>query len=170
MERDPTIRVTRPAPIADPAVFRDLMSRFASGVTVVTAVSREGRPHGMTASAVAGLSLEPPLILLCVDLSSDLHPILCETHAFALSILATGQESLSRRFAAELPDRFEGVRVIRGIDGLPLLEGALAHITCRKWGQYIAGDHTIFVGQVSGGSIFDQKPLIHFDRGYRTTQ
>ena len=157
---------SKATPVASPEVFRDLMSRFPSGVTIATVLDERGRPHGMTASAVAGLSLEPPLVLICVDRSADLHPILCAAQSFALNVLAADQESLSRRFADDHPDRFTGIAHAPGVDGLPLIEGALAHITCRKWGQYFGGDHTIFVGQVSGGRIFDRPPLIHFRRGY----
>ncbi|MBI4503172.1 MAG: flavin reductase family protein [Gemmatimonadetes bacterium] len=157
-----------PAPVASADLFRDLMAGFASGVTIATALDSAGQPHGMTASAVAGLSLEPPLVLLCVERTADLHPVLCEAESFALSVLAADQEWLSRRFADSHPDRFAGVPWTAGLDRLPLIEGALAHITCRKWGQYWGGDHTIFVGQVSDGRVFDCKPLIHFHRGYGT--
>jgi flavin reductase (DIM6/NTAB) family NADH-FMN oxidoreductase RutF len=151
-------------------LFRELMSRFASGITVATALDGKGRPYGMTASAVAALSLEPPLVLICVDQAADLHTILRDAPAFALNVLAAGQEALSRRFAEERTDRFEGVPFSQGADGLPLLDGALAHITCRKWGQYFGGDHTIFIGQVSGGAIFERNPLVHFRRAYGTVQ
>ena len=157
-----------PAPVASADLFRDLMAVFASGVTVATALDSAGQPHGMTASAVAGLSLVPPLVLLCVDRSASLHPVLSEAESFALSVLAADQEPLSRRFADDHPDRFAGVAWAPGRDGLPLIAGALAHITCRKWGQYLGGDHTIFLGQVSGGAVFDRQPLIHFHRGYGT--
>ena len=156
----------RPAPVATPDLFRELLSNFATGITVVTALEPSGAPHGMTASAVASLSLEPPLVLVCVDRTADLHPILSETDAFALSVLAADQEQLSRRFAEDRPDRFAGVPHTIGIDGLPLLDGAVAHITCRKWGAYSGGDHTIFLGQVSGGAVYDRKPLIHVRRKY----
>jgi flavin reductase (DIM6/NTAB) family NADH-FMN oxidoreductase RutF len=156
----------RPTPIATPSLFRDLMSCFASGITVVTAFDRSGKPHGMTASAVASLSLEPPLVILCVDREADLHGILEHTRSFALSVLAADQEHLSRRFAEDRSDRFQGVPHQMGLDGLPLLDGALAHITCRRWGMYGGGDHTLFIGQVSGGTVFDKQPLIHYRRGY----
>ena len=133
---------------------------------MVTARDKRDRAHGMTASAVASLSLEPPLVLVCVDRTADLHAVLAETDSFALSVLSEGQESLSRRFAEDHPDRFDSVSHVEGFDRLPLIDGALAHITCRKWGSYLAGDHTIYIGQVSGGHIYDRKPLIHFDRGY----
>ena len=158
----------RPTPVATPDLFRDLLATFYTGVTVVTALEPTGAPHGMTASAVASLSLEPPLLLVCVDRTADLHAILSETGAFALNVLAHDQEQLSRRFADDRPDRFVGVPCSKGIDGLPLLDGAVAHITCRKWGAYGGGDHTIFLGQVSGGTIYDRKPLIHGRRKYTT--
>ena len=156
----------RPTPIATPALFRELLSGFASGITVVTARDAKDRPHGMTASAVASLSLEPPLVLVCVDKTADLHGILAETDAFALNVLSEEQESLSRRFAEDRSDRFDTVPHTEGFDRLPLLKDALAHITCRKWGSYLAGDHTIYIGQVSGGEIFQRPPLVHFRRRY----
>ncbi len=159
----------RPTPVATPALFRELLSGFASGITITTALDRSGRPYGMTASAVSGLSLEPPLVLICVDHAADLHVILSEARAFALNVLAADQEHLSRRFAEDRTDRFDGVPHTIGRDGLPLIDGALAHITCRKWGTYGGGDHTIFVGQVSGGETFPRRPLVRFRRGYRTT-
>jgi flavin reductase (DIM6/NTAB) family NADH-FMN oxidoreductase RutF len=155
-----------PVPIASSALFRDLMANFPSGVTIATALDAKGRPHGMTASAVSGLSLQPPLVLICIDHTSDLHGILSDTRLFALSILSADQEHLSRRFADDRPDRFDGVAYTIGLDGLPLIDGALAHITCRKWGSYGGGDHTIFIGQVSGGELFARQPLLHFRRGY----
>jgi flavin reductase (DIM6/NTAB) family NADH-FMN oxidoreductase RutF len=156
----------QPTPVATPSLFRDLMACFASGITVVTAFDPSGRPHGMTASAVASLSLAPPLVVLCVDRTADLHAILENTRSFALSVLAANQEHLSRRFAEDRPDRFDGVAHTLGFDGLPLIDGALAHVTCRRWGMYGGGDHTIFVGQVSGGTVFQRQPLLHFRRGY----
>src|SRR5262249_11321058 len=146
------------APIASSSLFRDLMSRFASGITIVTAIKPDGRPHGMTASAVASLSLQPPLVVVCIDKNADIHPIMDTTRCFALSILAADQEPLSRRFAEDRADRFEGVAHTIGMDGLALIDGALAHITCRKWAAFPGGDHTVFLGQVSGGALFERKP------------
>ena len=142
---------SRFAPPASAAQFRQLLSGFASGVTVATAVDHAGRPYGMTASAVSAVSLEPPLLLVCVDHAADFHAILSRAERFALSVLAADQEHLSVRFAADRPDRFSGVPHTVQADGLPLVDGAAAHITCRKWGAYEAGDHTIFIGQVSDG-------------------
>ena len=156
--------------IATASQFRHLLSGFATGVTVATALDQAGRPQGMTASAVSAVSLDPPLLLVCVDRAADFHAVLSRADRFALSVLASDQEDLSRRFAAEpAHDRFAGVAHRLGRDGLPLLTGAVAHIVCSKGAAYEAGDHTIFVGQVSAGELFEGRPLIHYRSRYTTT-
>ena len=91
----------------DPAQFRQLLGRFATGVTVLTTRDARGRPIGMTASSVASVSLDPPLLLVSVDRRHDMHPAMQAASRFVLNVLAADQEALSRRFAAEHPDRFE---------------------------------------------------------------
>jgi len=155
-------------PGISPEEHRTLLARFASGVTVATAVDAAGRPHGMTASAVCSVSLDPPMLLVCVHHTSDFHPVLSRVQWFALSVLAHDQESLSRRFAAELPDRFDGVGVLAGPHGLALIDGAAAHIICERTERIEAGDHTVFFGRVMAGKVFDRLPLLHFRGGYGT--
>src|SRR5881628_156588 len=118
----------------DPAQFRQLLSRFATGVTVVTTRDPAGRPVGMTASSVASVSLEPPLVLVSVDRKNDMYPALQAAKRFVLNVLAADQEAISRRFAAEHPNRFDGVGYTENEDGLPLLDGVLATIACEKHG------------------------------------
>jgi flavin reductase (DIM6/NTAB) family NADH-FMN oxidoreductase RutF len=146
--------------------YRTLLSRFATGVAVASAVDARGRPNGMTASAVSSVSLEPPMLLVCVDHTADFHAVISKAPHFALSVLADDQESLSRRFATDMDDKFEGVRYHRGPEGLPLLENAVAHILCQAAGTHEAGDHTVFFGIVFGGEVFNRPPLIHFRGGY----
>ena len=146
--------------------LRQLMGQFATGVTVVTAVDGEGNKAGMTASAVAAVSLEPPLILVCVNSKDPLHPVLKNAAAFAVNVLANDQESLSRRFADKAADRFAGVDCSAGPSGVPLLAGALANLVCVPWSTHSGGDHTIFVGQVIQGAAFDGDPLLHFRGNY----
>ena len=154
---------------ADSAEFRRLLSRFATGVTVVTALDAQGQPAGMTASAVSSVSLEPPLLLVCVGHRADFHPVLAAAPRFAVNVLAADQEHLSRQFAASDADRFAGVRYRSGPQGVPLLEGVVAHIRCDRWGRQEAGDHTVLFGLVTGGEIFDRPPLLYFRSGYTST-
>ncbi len=153
---------------ADLAQFRQLLSRFATGVTVATTVDGHGRPVGMTASAVSAVSLEPPLLLVCVSHAADFHEALATADAFALNVLANDQEPLSRTFAEKGTDRFAELDYDMGPNGQPLISGVTAHIFCSKWGQRTVGDHTIFFGQVVGGAVFDRPPLVHYRSRYTT--
>src|SRR5205823_14905662 len=93
----------------DPAQFRQLLGRFATGVTVLTTRDAAGRPVGMTASSVASVSLEPPLVLVSVDQKNDMYPALRAAQRFVLNVLAADQEAVSRRFAEDHPNRFDGI-------------------------------------------------------------
>jgi flavin reductase (DIM6/NTAB) family NADH-FMN oxidoreductase RutF len=153
-------------PGADPALFRQLLGRFATGVTVVTTRDPAGRPIGMTASSVASVSLHPPLVLVSVDQANDMHPALRAAQHFVLNVLAADQEALSRRFAAEHPNRFEGIGYRETRHGLPVLDGVLASIECEKQAEAPGGDHTVFFGLVTGGSVSDHRPLLYYRGGY----
>ena len=150
----------------DPPLFRELLGRFATGVTILTTRAADGRPFGMTANAVASVSLEPPLVLVCVDRTRDMHDVLRDAPRFALSVLAADQEALSRRFAEDSADRFAGVPLVEGPHGLPLVRGAVAHLVCARRDAVAAGDHTIFIGLVIGGTPFDRPPLVYFRAAY----
>lgn len=150
----------------DPQAFRHLLGSFATGITVLTTRDESGEPIGMTASAVAAASLDPPLLLVCIGKQASCHDILVATHAFVLNVLAEGQEELSNRFASDATDRFRNVAHSTGHEDLPLLEGVAAHIVCRMWKNVDAGDHTIFLGSVVRGSVHDRAPLLHFRGAY----
>ena len=150
----------------DPDAFRSALGRFASGVTILTARDAAGNDHGMTVSAFCSASLTPPLVLACVDKSSDLHAILSKASHFGISILAEGQEALSRRFA-ELPaGRFDGIGFSRGESGVVLLDDAIAHLECKRLNRHDVGDHGAFVGEVERVSTDGSHPLIYFRGGY----
>ena len=106
----------------DPAQFRQLLGRFATGVTVLTTRDPDGRPIGMTASSVASVSLRPPLVLVSVDKANDMHGALRTAQRFVLNVLAADQEALSRRFALDHPDRFEGISYRETKHGMPVLD------------------------------------------------
>lgn len=157
-------------PAADPAEFRALMSRFATGVTVVTTLDQNKKPVGMTASAVASVSLDPPTLLLCINRQAELRAELELGSTFALNILAASQEVIATRFAAhEYQDRFSGVAYSAGPGGVPLLSDTVAHIHCQVSESREVGDHTVFFGRVTGGEAFDRIPLIHFSGKYAST-
>ncbi len=156
-------------PVA-PNQFRQLLSRFATGVTVVTTVGPTGQPAGMTASAIASVSLDPPLLLVSVGRQADFHPAIAAAPHFAVNVLASDQEHLSRQFATTERDRFAGVAYHAGPGSVPLLDGVVAHLLCDRWGQHEAGDHTLFFGLVTGGQAFERQPLLYFRSGYTSTQ
>jgi flavin reductase (DIM6/NTAB) family NADH-FMN oxidoreductase RutF len=146
--------------------FRQLLGRFATGVTVVTTRTADGHPIGMTASSVASLSLDPPLVLVCVDRANDMHAALEAARHFVLNILAVDQETLSRRFASETENRFDGVGFSDSEHGVPVLEGIVGSIECEKQQCLPGGDHSIFVGLVTGGSAQERHPLLYYRGGY----
>jgi len=146
--------------------FRQLLGRFATGVTVVTARSASGAPLGMTASSLASVSLDPPLVLVAVDRANDMHEALKTAPHFAINILTADQEILSRRFASTDPNRFDGVGYREGRNGLPLLNDVVAHIECAMHGAVPGGDHTVYFGLVTGGDVTEARPLIYYRSGY----
>jgi flavin reductase (DIM6/NTAB) family NADH-FMN oxidoreductase RutF len=150
----------------DAESFRAALSRFASGVTVVTARGADGRDHGMTVSAFSALSLDPPLVLVCLDAAATLLPHAQVATMFGVSVLAAGQENISARFANQDVERFEGVAFIRGAEGPALIEGAAAHLVCRRIAEHAGGDHVIIVGEVVRAEAFKVDPLIYYHRRY----
>jgi len=150
----------------DPDDFRSVLGRFASGVTVVTTRDAEGRDHGLTVSAFCSLSLDPPLVIVCVDRTASVYPVLARAEHYAVNILASTQEALSRRFAGKDPNRFEGVGFTRGKTGVALLDDTLAYVECRRVAQHEGGDHTIFVGEVEDGLARSATPLLYYRGGY----
>lgn len=153
----------------DADTFRSVLGRFASGVTIVTTRDEQGRDHGMTVSAFCSLSLDPPLVLLCVDHAAAMHPLLRPGVPIGISILSSAQETYSRRFAdnsLDRAERFDGIAYQRGERGVVLLEGALAHLECTILEQHDAGDHTVCFAQVDQAAPLDGRPLLYFRGGY----
>ena len=128
--------------------FRRALGSFATGVTVLTTLDADGRACGMTISSFNTVSLEPPLILWSLALSSPSLETFRQASHYAINILAAGQQAISNRFASRVADRFEGVDSRPGLSGSPLLEGCCAWFECRHEAVYPGGDHLIFVGRV----------------------
>lgn len=147
--------------------FRKVLSHFGSGVTIVTTSDADKRPTGLTCSSFASVSLDPPLVLVCVDHKAQSFPALRERGRFAVNILSSGQEAVSRRFAtSKIVDKFEGVAHTVSDLGLPLLTDALAHLECTTVNMHVEGDHTIFVGRVERMGVPGGEPLLYFKGRY----
>lgn len=149
----------------DEAGFRTAMGHFASGVTVVTVRSGD-ETAGLTVSSFCSLSLDPPLVLICIDRDVSSHDLIRDGGRYAVNMLASDQEELSRRFASRMDDKFEGIGVREGLGGIPLLEEALAIVECVVEEALPGGDHTIFVGRVENAETSDRDPLVYFRSGY----
>ncbi len=150
--------------VLDPVDFRNAMARFASGVTIVTTRAGDNLV-GFTASAFSSLSLDPPLVLVCLEKKADSWEAFMAAERFAVSILAAGQWDLAIRFATKGIDKFDGAPMTTGeLTGLPLIAGAIVHLECRIYDRPDAGDHTILVGEVLRAVNTDGEPLLHFNR------
>jgi 4-nitrophenol 2-monooxygenase / 4-nitrocatechol 4-monooxygenase, reductase component len=146
--------------------FRRVLGHFATGVTIVTTCDADARPTGLTASAFSSVSLEPPLVLICVDHKSQTYPALRERGRFAVNILGVDQQAISRRCASSRLDKFDEVPHSMSELGLPLIHGALAQLECTTVSMHIEGDHTIFVGRVERARAEAGEPLLYFRGQY----
>jgi flavin reductase (DIM6/NTAB) family NADH-FMN oxidoreductase RutF len=150
------------------ADFRKVLGHFATGITVVTATLPDGKRFGFTVNAFSSLSLNPPLILVCVGNGGEAGAAMNAASHFAVNILADDQENLSRQFSSRVPDRFEGVGSTNGTSGAPLLEGCIGYLECRKTSAHTEGDHAIIIGEVLSAECRDDGlPLLYFRSGYR---
>jgi flavin reductase ActVB len=151
----------------DETAFRNAMARFASGVTIVTTRSSDGAFVGFTASAFSSLSLEPPLLLVCLQKDADCYNAFMDSDDFAVSILAHGQSEIARRFATKAIDKWAGTAVTPGkISGLPLVTGASAHCECRIRERVDGGDHMILLGEVVRAEVSEAEPMLHYNRQF----
>jgi len=150
----------------DPAEFRRALGQFASGVTVVTTLDASGSPLGLTVSSFCSVSLEPPLVLVCIDNRSETHDGFEASRVFGVSVLAEGQEDWSRRFAAGGALKFSDVPLQQGEHLVPLVPGALAHLECRVQAKLPGGDHTIYVGEVLRLHAVPGRPLLYHASAY----
>lgn len=128
--------------------LRDALGTFATGVTVITTLDAEGAPVGLTISSFSPVSLNPPLVLWSLVNTAASRAAFLHNQRFTINVLAADQKALALQFASRSPDRFEGVSIESGTAGLPLLAGALAWFECKRYAEHVAGDHTIFIGEV----------------------
>jgi flavin reductase (DIM6/NTAB) family NADH-FMN oxidoreductase RutF len=156
--------VSTPSPV-DEGVFREAISHFATGVTVITTL-HEGRPAGMTASAVASLSLDPVLLLVCINTNLPTHLAIESSRCFVVNVLGEGDQELAMHFARRSDDKFAGIALKEGFE-LPVLEDAIAYFVCDVHEMYPGGDHSIFTGLVRDcGAKPGRRPLVYFRSGF----
>lgn len=150
--------------------FRDALGCFATGITVITALDQEGGPVGLTANSFTSLSLDPPLVLFCIDRGIKSFDALHSNRHFAVNILREDQETLSRKFAKSGPDKWSGVTFESWETGCPILGGCIANLECDVESLFEGGDHVIVVGRVrrmqfdSDGS--GCRPLLYYRGRY----
>lgn len=151
----------------DSSEFRRILGHWASGVAIVTARTPDGAPCGLTANAISSLSLDPPLVLTCVERTSDTHDCILSRRAFAICVLDADGERIARRFAsAQAAEKFDGIAYRDETTGSPILDDALAWVDCELYANYDGGDHSIFVGRVLQGDARDAAPLLYYRSGY----
>lgn len=150
----------------DPDAFRAVMGRFATGVTVVTATDPSGRDCGMTVSAFASVSLQPPLVVMCIEHVASMHDVLANGQYFAVNVLSSTQEAIARRFANTGAQQFDGIGYRSGENGVPVLNDVLAFVECKRISSTAAGDHTVIVGETIAASLRDARPLLYYRGGF----
>lgn len=153
----------------DKATFFSLMGAFPTGVTVITTLDEDGQPRGLTSNAISSVSAEPPLLLVCVDKRSRSLEALQRSGKWVVNFLAAGRGELSNLFASKEPDKFASVPWRAGENGMPLLhEDSIAWAECTTTQEIDAGDHVVFMGEVTGGQTPapDSVPLMYFRRAY----
>lgn len=146
--------------------YKRALSRFPTGVAVVTAIGLDGHPVGLIVNSFASVSLDPPVVLWSLRQESSLFAQFMEAEAYAVSVLAREQQGLVQRFSSRNPDRFAGVPYSQGVFGLPLLKGAVAVFECRKVGALPVGDHVVLLGQVLRFSDLHCQPLVMHSGGF----
>lgn len=147
-------------------LFRKVLGHFATGVTVVTTRQPSGKPWGFTVNSFTSVSLDPPLVLFCVDRSGESARAFADADHFAVNFLSHAQEQVSRRFASRLDDRFEGILHTETANGSPLLNGSLGYLECKKVASHTAGDHEIIIGEVVDAHADEGDPLLFFRGAY----
>ncbi len=146
--------------------YRQALGTFATGVTVVTAMSKNGELAGLTANSFTSVSLDPPLILWCLANTSDNLAVFQTAPYFAVNILAADQKDISNHFARKQRDKFQIVSYRAGKGGAPMLDGCVTWLQCRTVSQYVAGDHHVFIGEVEQIETSGREALLYHQGSY----
>jgi flavin reductase (DIM6/NTAB) family NADH-FMN oxidoreductase RutF len=147
--------------------FREVMRRFPTGVTVVAVADGAGEPWGLTVSSFTSVSLDPPLVLVCIDRTSNTHDRIVEAPGFGISVLAAGQAAVATRFAVDPPEgRFDQIDWEAGPVGYPVIEGAAAWLQCDLHDVLPGGDHSIILGRVSATGVSREPPMVYHEGAF----
>lgn len=146
--------------------FRKALSQFATGITIITTKTAEGNYVGVTANSFNSVSLHPPLVLWSLSKKASSHEAFSRATHYGVSILGAQHEDLSVRFSTFKGDRFEGIEVIEGLAGVPLIPNALAHFECKVRNRHDEGDHYIMVGEVEKCDYREGEALVYKGRQY----
>ena len=152
----------------DKQLFRRAMGHFATGITVVTTQDETGRCWGMTANAFSSLSLEPALVLICIDKRAGSYEAFCAASHFCVNFLSAEQQAVSNHFASQLEDKFAAIEFAEGICGAPVLAGTIGYVECSRYEILPGGDHVILTGKVENIAVPGGEPLLYFAGQYRS--
>ncbi len=163
---DPASELASDSSPIDPRDFRNALGTYATGVTVITAASADGKPYGVTCNSFASVSLNPPLVLWSLGMFSQGLGIFQDASHFSVNVLGVSQRALAAQFAASSGDKFTGVDWTPGLGNAPVLANCVANFQCRAANRYYGGDHIIFLGAVEAYAYNRQEPLLFARGGY----
>ena len=156
----------KPSGAIDSIKLRNALGSFATGITVVTALGRQGQKVGMTVNSFNSVSLDPPLVLWSIDRQSNCFDDFMQTDAYAVHVLSHQQQTISDTFATSGSDKFGGIECITGLNGVPLLPDYSACFECKIANRFDGGDHLILVGEVLRFDDKKTRPLVFYRGGY----
>lgn len=167
----PAIETVRSADHTAPSetrLFRDAMASFPSGVTIVTTTDADDRWWGFTATSFCSVSLEPPLVLVCLARTAQCHPVFAVASRWAVHVIRSDDSNLATRFATRGADKFRNAGFTADPEGLPVLDRACVLLDCTTYATYTAGDHTILLGRVRHVRVGDTAPAVYFRRAFHS--
>ena len=145
--------------VIDTNFLRKSLGKFSTGVTIVTSIDSDGIPVGMTVNSFSSVSLDPALVLWCIDKKQANYNTFKVANGYVVNILSKDQRDLCYKFSSQSHDKFENVNWKKSENGFPLIENSLAWFDCKKWNYYSGGDHQILVGEVTSFNSSELKPL-----------
>jgi flavin reductase (DIM6/NTAB) family NADH-FMN oxidoreductase RutF len=163
---DPANELASDNSLIDPRDFRNALGTYATGVTIITAATADGKPYGLTCNSFASVSLNPPLVLWSLVIFSQGMSVFQNASHFAVNVLGASQQALATKFATSSIDRFAGVEWKSGLGNAPILADGVENFQCRAVNRYYGGDHVIFLGAVEAYAYNRQEPLLFARGGY----